>query len=80
MELAYWEVAAAAWTCDEVAEASCFVAEASCFAAGASLEACIEAAVASEVVLVAYSAEDQARQAVHASAWEGIDQQVAGAV
>lgn len=79
MELAYWEVAAAAWPCDEVA-ASCFVVEASCFAAGASLEACIEAAVASEVVLVAYSVEDQARQAVHASAWEGIDQQVAAAV
>ena len=80
MELAYWEVAAAAWPCDEVA-ASCFAVGASCFAAaGASLEACIEAAVASEVVLVAYSVEDQARQAVHASAWEGIDQQVAAAV
>lgn len=68
MELAYWEVAAAAaWPCDEAA--------ASCFVAGASLEACTEAAVASAVVL-AYSVEDQAKQAAHASAWEGIDQQV----
>ena len=66
-----------AWPCDE-AEASCFVAGASCFEAGASLEACTEAAVASAVVL-AYSVEDQAKQAARASAWEGIDQQAAAA-
>jgi hypothetical protein len=45
---------------------------------GASLEACTEAAVASAVVL-AYSVEDQAKQAAHASAWDGIDQQGAAA-
>jgi len=67
-------VAAAAWRCDEVA-ASYFVAGASCFAVVASLEACTEAAVASVMVL-AYSVEDQAKQAARASAWEGIDQQV----
>ena len=41
--------------------------------AGASLEACIEATVASEVVL-AYSGEEEL---VHASAWEGNERQVA---
>jgi hypothetical protein len=45
---------------------------------GASLEACTEAAVASVVVL-AYSVEGQAKQAAHASAWDGIDQQGAAA-
>jgi len=74
VELAYWEVAAEAWPCDEAA-ASHFVAGASCFAVVASLEACTEAVVAS-AVLLAYSVEDQAKQAARASAWEGIDQQV----
>jgi len=78
VELACWEVVAAAWPCDEAA-ASCFAAGASCFeAAGASLEACNEAVVASAVVL-AYSVEDQAKQAARASAWDCIDQQVAAA-
>lgn len=78
MELAYWEVAeAAAWPCDEAA-ASYFVVGASCFEVVASLEACTEAAVALAVVL-AYSVEDQAKQAAHASAWDDIDQQVVAA-
>jgi hypothetical protein len=40
--------------------------------------ASIAAAVALAVVL-AYSVEDQAKQAAHASAWDDIDQQVVAA-